>query len=161
MSLIFTADTQGERLHRCHSKQLNWPFNKQWPCLIPFSQWTQDCWFEWQQNTPNGKFPTISSRSWAGRRANIDCTPCVAPESPQQMFFFGRFCCPVYFKLLRHSLEVKGLGTDRVWWEAKSERGRGRRWFFLWPLGQRAAGLMRKEQGVMCSRLFTRSYSSE
>lgn len=106
--------------------------------LIACSQWTRDSWFEWQQHTPNGKFPTISSRSWAGRRANIDRTLRVALESPQQMFFFSRFHCPVYFKLLRHSLEVKGPRTQRVLWERR-ERNREGGWFFLWPLGQRAA----------------------
>lgn len=108
--------------------------------------------------TPNGKFPTISSRSWARRRANIDWKPCVALQSPQQMFFLGRFHCPVYFKLLRHSLEVKGPRMERVLWVSEGER---RRRFFLWPVGQRAEGLMRKEQGVMCYRLFAQSYSSE
>lgn len=48
------------------------------------------------------------------RRANIDWTLLVALESPQQMFSFGRSLCPVFFKLLHHSLEVKGPRIERV-----------------------------------------------
>lgn len=86
------------------------------------------------KTTPNGKFPTISSRSWVERRANIDWTLCVALELPQQMFFFGRFHCPVYFELLHHLLEVKGLRMERVVWEVGE--GEERRWSFLWASRQ-------------------------
>ena len=48
------------------------------------------------------------------RRAGIDWTPCIALESPQQMFVFGKFQGCVYFKLLRHWLEVKGPKMERV-----------------------------------------------
>lgn len=137
MYLIFTADTWGKSSTAATvNTSIDSTTNNG---LIPCSQWTQDSWFEWQQHTPNGKFPTIPSRSWAGRRANIDWTLRVSPESPQQMFFFGRFHCPVYFKLLRHSLEVKGLMMERVLWEVREREG-GRRW----AKGQQE--LMRKEQ---------------
>lgn len=119
--LIFTANTL-----RCqYSEHFYWLQTMGWYLV--------HSWFEWQQSTPNGKFPITSSRSWAGRSANIDWRLCVALESPQQMLFFARFHFPVYFKVLRHSSEVKGLRMESVLWERK-------RWLFLWLLGQRAVG---------------------
>lgn len=50
----------------------------------------------------------------------------------------------------------KGLRMCRMLWGGREER-----WFFFWPWGQRAWGLMRKEHKVMCCWLFTQSYSSE
>lgn len=137
-----------ERLHCCYSKQLNWMFNK---------QQEQEIWLEWQQNTANGKFPTISSRSWEKRRASIDWTPCVVVEPPQQMFFLAGFTALFILDCSFMRWRSKAQGGQHVM------RGRGRegRWFFFWLLGQRALGLMKKEHRVTGSCLFTQSYSSE
>lgn len=91
-----------------------------------------------------GSFPPCpAGPGWGGGQILIGC--CVLLWShPQQMFFFGRFHWPVYFKLLHHSLEVKGLRMESV---VRSE-GVG-------------VELMREKQGVMYSCLFSQSHSSE
>lgn len=91
-----------------------------------------------------GSFPpSPAGPGWVGGQILIGCWVLLWSH-PQQMFFFGRFHCPVYFKLLHHSLEVKGPRMECV---VRSE-GVG-------------VELMREEQGVMYSCLFSQSYSSE
>lgn len=72
------------------------------------------------------------------RRADIDWTLLVALESPQQMFFFGRFPGSVYFKLLRHSLEVKGLRMEcvRRWERERRPAGEDDFCVAFWVKGQ-------------------------
>lgn len=71
------------------------------------------------------------------------------------MFFFGRFNCSVYLKLLRHWLEVKGPRMERMMCrggererqrETETEKGRHDTFLFLCPVVQRAAGV--NEEGA-------------
>lgn len=82
-----------------------------------------------------GSFPPSPAGAARGqRRAGIDWTPCIALESPQQMFVFGKFQGCVYFKLLHHWPEVKGPKMERV---LGVGREKGERLVLLWPLGRR------------------------